>query len=462
MTLAQAIIHQNYAAVRQYLASGGEVNTTDEFGFTPLIETAIVNDVELTKLLIDHGADVNEPDMVGGTALYWAVENNNLAMTRLLLEKGANPNVYNNNGEPIFVKPILRRQTELKLLLYEYNTSASFAVDFINAKLLGHRYDLHGSVDIVSPAGDFVEVGFEGFFLEFSLNLVRHSLEEYVQNYAARNAQQNFPIFSLCIDALHCAAKLIQFQQYQVRRDEHYEVIDSLLDRELLIIPCNYEGHAITFVWYKNILIRCDRRKDGDTMNGINVFNIRNVDAMNKTLIRKLIYERKDEKFIRDGLSRLLNLELKARVMITPQMSGNCSWANVVSVVPAIYYLFSGGIRFDSDNGLVDYDHPALVAYREWRDWDRLRSLQYFIKEFDTSDKKRKASIASLLGSVLFQRFHHQNVNNMPTAQRILKILKTPGYEYVLKNYLDHYYHGKRTPMGENLKKLIEACESYL
>lgn len=462
MTLAQAIINQNYPAVRQYLSSGADINQTDEFGFTPLIETAIVNDIELTKLLLDHGADVNEKDMVGGTALHWSVENNNLEMTRLLLKHGANPNEYNNNGEPIFVKPILRRQTELKLLLYENNASANFSVDFINVKLLGHRYDLHGSVDIVSPAGDFVEVSFEGFFLEFSLNLVRYSLEEYIKNYAARDSQTVFPVFSLCIDALHAAAKLIKFQQYQTRLDAHYEIIENLLDRELLIIPCNYEGHAITFVLYQNILIRCDRRKIGETVNGITVFNIRKPENMTRALIRKLIYDKKDEKFVDEKLSRLLGLELKTRVLITPQLSGNCSWANVVACVPAIYYLFCGGINFASDYGLIDYDHPALVAYRNWRDWDRLRALQYFIKEFDCDDKKRKASIASLLGSVLFQRFHYQDADQLPTARRIVKLLRTPGYEYVLKNYLSHYYHSKRTPMGKNLHNLLEVCDSYL
>ncbi len=462
MTLAQAIIQQNYPAVKQYLAAGGDANQMDEFGFTPLIETAIVNNVGLTKLLIEHGANVNEKDMVGGTALHWAVENNNLEMVALLLENGANPNEYNNNGEPIFVKPILRNQTELKLLLYENNASASFSVDFINVKLLGHRYDLHGSIDVVSPAGDFVEVGFEGFFLEFSLNLVRYSLEEYIKNYAAREAQHIFPIFSLCVDALRVAAKLIQFQQYQTRLNEHHEVIDALLDRELLIIPCNYEGHAIIFILYHNILIRCDRRKIGETVNGINVFKIRKPNAMNKTLIRKLIYERKTQDFIENKLTRLLGLELKTRILITPQVAGNCSWANVVSCVPAIYYLFSGGSDFTSDHGLIDYDHPALVAYREWRDWDRLRALQYFIKEFETTeDKKRRSFIGSLFGAVLFQRFHADDVKNLETARRMLKLLRTPGYNYILKNYLDHYYHTNPTPMGKNLKRLIEVCDSY-
>lgn len=461
-TLAQAIIQRQYAVVNQYLNSGGEVNTIDEYGFTPLIETAIVNDINLTKLLLEFGADPNQEDLIGGTALHWAVENSNLEMSRLLLSKGANPNASNNNGEPIMVKPILRNQTDLKLLLYENDVSAAFAMDFINAKLVGHRYDMRGSVDIVNPEGRFVEVGMEGFFLEFSLNLVRYSLEQYTQNYAARKSQQDFPILSACISALATAGKLIQFQQYQTDLSQHQVAIDEFLDRELLIIPSNFDGHAITFIIYKDILIKCDRRKINETLNGINVFRMRKPQNMTKTIMRKLIFEKKSENFIEKGLARELDLELKVRVLMAPQMSGNCSWANVVACVPAIYYLLTDGVELKSNNGFVDLGHPALELYQHWRDWDRLRALQYFIKEFANADKKRRASIASLLGTVLFQRFDADNPQQAETARRIIKVLKTPGYEYVLRTYLDYYYKTKRTKAGLNLKKLIDNAESYL
>lgn len=448
--------------VRQHISAGADVNQIDEYGFTPLIETAIVNDISLTRYILECGADVNQKDMVGGSALYWSVENNNLEMTRLLLEHKADPNTYNNNGEPILVKPILRKQTELKLALFEYDTSARFAMDFINAKLLGHRYDLRGSVDIVSPDGHFVEVGLEGFFLEFSINLVRYSLEQYTQNFAARSAQQNFPILNVCIDALRAAGQLIQYQQYQTDIEQHRKIIDSWLDRELLIIPVNYDGHAVTYVVYRDVLIKCDRRKIDDTLNGINVFRMRKPDNLDKTLLRRMIFEKKEEQFISEHLVKHLGLELKARLMIAPQISGNCSWANVVACVPAIYYLFTDGIDFRSDNGIVDLHHPALQLYRHWRDWDRLRSLQYFMQDFGSQDKKRKASIASLLGTVMFQRLHYEDAENVETAKRMLKILRTPGYEYVLRNYLDYYYRNRRTPSGENLKKLIDICDSYI
>lgn len=461
-TLAQAIINRNILAVRQYANSGGELNQYDEFGFTPLIETAIVNDVNLTKLLIDNGADVNMKDMIGGTALHWAVENNNLEMAKLLLRNGADSNAYNNNGEPVLVKPILRKHSELKLLLYEYDASARFAMDFLNVKLLGHRYDLRGSADIVSSEGDFVEVSFEGFFLEFSLNLVRYSLEQYTQNYASRKLLHYFPALSMCIDALRNAGQLIKYQQYQTNLSQHQSVIDALLDRELLIIPVNYEGHAITYILFRDILIKCDRRKIDNAVNGINFFKIRKPDQLTKSLIKRLIYEKKDEKYVSEHLVKNLGLELKTRLMITPQVSGNCSWSNVVACVPAIVYLFTDGADLDSVDRIIDHGHPSIAMYEHWRNWDRLRALQYFMQDFDAQSRKRKASIASLLGAVMFQRFSCKDHDNVETAKRMLKILKTPKYEYVLNNYLDYYYRTKRTPQGENLMRLIEVCESYI
>jgi len=461
-TIAQAIIHRNYPLVKQCLTAGMELNEFDEYGFTPLIETAIVNDAALTKMLLEHGANVNLKDLIGGTALHWAVENNNLEMSRLLLSHKADPNAYNNNGETILIKPILRKQSELKLLLYEHGASATFAMDYINAKLLGHRYDLRGSIDIVSAEGDFVEVGFEGFSPEFTYSLVRYSLEQYSQHYVVRNLKHNLPILNICMEALRAAAQLTQYQQYQTDLAQHREVIHSLLDRELLIIPVHYQGHATAYIVYNDILVRCDRRKINNALNGINIFKIKKPHILTKDFIQRLLYKKKNEEFVEQELVKQLGLDLKVRMMITPQMSGNCAWANVVACVPAIYYLFTDGIDLQSENGIIDRDHPSLVLYRHWRDWDRARALQYFMQEFATANKKRKASIASLLGALLFQRFSYRDHKNIDLARRIIKILRTPGYEYVLQNYLNLYYQQKRTSAGENLKKLIEISDSYL
>ena len=88
---------------------GEDVNQIDEYGFTPLIEAAIVDNIEISQLLLDQGADPNQQDVTGGTALQWAAENNNLRLCKLLLEHKANPNAYNFAGQPVLVMPTLRQ-----------------------------------------------------------------------------------------------------------------------------------------------------------------------------------------------------------------------------------------------------------------------------------------------------------------------------------------------------------------
>lgn len=43
----------------------------------------------------------------------------------------------------------------------------------------------------------------------------------------------------------------------------------------------------------KDILIKCDRRKVNETLNGINVFRMRKPQNMPKTIMRKIIFLKK-------------------------------------------------------------------------------------------------------------------------------------------------------------------------
>src|SRR5688572_7621164 len=117
MTLANEIIYGTLDSVLTEIQKIEHVNFIDEYGFTPLIETAIVNEPPKTQLLLKHGAEINFPDLTGGTALHWAIDNSNIDLCRLLLENKANPNSYNLASQPVLVKPLLRKQKKLKLLL---------------------------------------------------------------------------------------------------------------------------------------------------------------------------------------------------------------------------------------------------------------------------------------------------------------------------------------------------------
>ena len=80
--LSHAILEKNDKAIAHYLADENtEINEMDAYGFTPLIEAAIIDKIDTAERLIAHDADVNHADMVGRTALHWAAENNNAALS---------------------------------------------------------------------------------------------------------------------------------------------------------------------------------------------------------------------------------------------------------------------------------------------------------------------------------------------------------------------------------------------
>lgn len=454
-SLANCIINQNLDYVRQYLQAGTDLNQYDEYGFTPLVEAAIVNNIEIAELLIKHGADVNFKDMVGGTALHWAVENNNQALCELLLKQGADANSYNNYSESVLVKPILRKQEELKDLLYQNGASSTFAYDYINLKLLGHRYELQGGVDIVDAKGGFTELDFEGFVMEFSLDLVRYSLEQFTQNYAAKNLQKYFPSIKKITSALENAAKLIHYQQYLTDRNQHQEIINDLLDEELLILPVVFAGHTISMVRYKNILAIIDRRAREKSHYGICFFKLTKPQAFTKQLMRHLLFDKKTDDYIYQTLPKNLGLQQIARMLIAPQMSGNCSWANLAASLPAALFLLND--TFETQ--IIEQDHFALDLYRQWRDWDKERALHYCLQAFDNASAARKASIAGALAAVMFQRLSHQDEHDIELGRRILKILREKDYAYILENYLKYYVRQNKTKLGENFEKLLKRCE---
>src|SRR5690242_12542279 len=140
MTIASDIISQRMPDFEAYLRAGESLDDIDEYGFTPLIECAITHQIEIAEQLLARKVDVNKADVTGRTPLHWAVDNNNVALAQLLLDNGADSNAYTRNGLSVLVYPVLRNQDTLKHLLYRYGAKLDFALDFINGKLIGHRF----------------------------------------------------------------------------------------------------------------------------------------------------------------------------------------------------------------------------------------------------------------------------------------------------------------------------------
>lgn len=98
-TVASAIRHKNTELV-QTLIEKGNIDINEEYnGKTLLVESAIMVNVDVCKLLLDMGANVNHVTDNYGTALHFGVLTGNTELCQLLLSvEGIDLTVANKNG----------------------------------------------------------------------------------------------------------------------------------------------------------------------------------------------------------------------------------------------------------------------------------------------------------------------------------------------------------------------------
>lgn len=455
MSLSKQIIYGSEKDVADFLAQNPKLDEIDEYGYTPLVQTAIVNSAEKAKLLLEAGADAKFTDLTGRSALHWAADNNNLQLCDLLLKHGANANSYTTAGQSVSVTPLLRKNNKIKnILINSNNADLDFAQDFINAKTLGHRFELQGRADIVNHENTFIEMEFEGFYLEFSLDIVSSSLVDFEHNYGGKHLQKFFPKINKIIRALKIGLELIKYQNYLIDIEKYKNRIDQLLNEELLLLPVAFTGHAITFIKFWNWLIRCDRGAYGKENGPVIFYKINNEINFNKDFVKQLLYKRQHEKFINEGLIKHLRLEKKFVLPLSLQSVGNCSWANVEAAVPAILFLLL--FEETSGNNFEKTQQAALYFHNEWVEWDKNRALDFCWQSFYEGDKVRKASRASILAAILFQACSYENKQDLPKARKILSVLNLPEYKYILDAYLKVFSKDKNNPHIKNFKNFID------
>lgn len=457
-TLADSILDEDMQSISRWLTRGDIVNQLDEYGFTPLIEAAIVDNIAICKLLLAQGADPNQQDLTGGTALHWAVENSNQQLCTLLLDNGANPNAYNFSGQPVLVMPMLRHQTSLRQLLVKRGADPIFAQDYNNTKMLGHIFELIGTANIVSPQNQYVEVDFEGFFLEITLSLVSESLSQFRNHFAARQLRRFSGLAQYIIEVINRASQLIKYQQYRVDVSKYRSTIDGLIRQQPLLIPVGYEGHAITFVRYGDIWAKCDRREDSRLYDNIMFYKMQNPRACTVDFVKQIIYEKQDSQFINAEIDNILDLVPVTELKVEAQISGNCSWANVEATVPTLFFLILMQASQDMES-MTQFKTQALNFFHRWREWNKDRSLDYCIQSYQTGDVIRKACKAEILAAILFQRSNTNDASDQRRVESILAILLNSPYEYILKNYLRVYYYEGITEEGKHFAELLKQYD---
>ncbi|MFN7098032.1 MAG: ankyrin repeat domain-containing protein [Gammaproteobacteria bacterium] len=462
-SLAKAIIYGNITDVVPWLENGTDIDDYDEYGFTPLIEAVIFRKHDIVTALLERGADTNSLSVTGHSALHWAAEIGDAHLCELLLEKGANANSYSRSGQPTLVLPLLRNQTDVKQAIYQHGASLNFAQDFIQAKLLAHRFELIGPVDIVNHEKRFIQLDMEGFFLEFTLSIVESSLTRFKNSFAARHLRQYFPYFDAIIQAFHTASELIRYQHFTLKYEQFEQRIDSLLNQLPLLLPVGYEGHAITFINYADILVKCDRGEWGKEHGSVVIYRMTKPTLFNKNLIKQLIYKKQSKQSITEELPEYLGLVPLTQIPIPVQITGNCSWANTeASVAVMLFILQMAQYKIHNPDLVIQCKQNALSIYRQWLSWDKSTALSEFLQSMEQASGERKVSKLMQLAAFMFQKLRSSRISDIRLAERILPHLLEPQHAYILQSYKQMFYLDKRTPQGINLMHLIEAAGYYV
>uniref|UniRef100_K3WTT2 Uncharacterized protein n=1 Tax=Globisporangium ultimum (strain ATCC 200006 / CBS 805.95 / DAOM BR144) TaxID=431595 RepID=K3WTT2_GLOUD len=101
--------------VKAFLAGGGDVNTKDEYGYTPLQAAVSYNHTELVVLLLQNGAIATLGDNDNDTPLHRC---ETVEIAKILLEHGAELNARNAEGRTPYDAAIEEEHEEL-MRMYE-------------------------------------------------------------------------------------------------------------------------------------------------------------------------------------------------------------------------------------------------------------------------------------------------------------------------------------------------------
>lgn len=456
-SISQEILFGTPEGVAKLIKTGADVNEKDIYGFTPLIEATIKGNFAIAKLLLENGAKIDQEDVGGQTALQWAVNRNNFPLSELFASYNADPNHYSADGQPILVNPLLRHQDNLIKLLIEKGASLEFANDYINAKLIGHRYELRGRADIVNTKGMFIELDFEGFYLEFTVGIILKTLENFVASDVGKRFTAYATVIQKIMRTLKNASTLIQYK-YTTEGPKAFDaVIRELLNKDIAVIPVTYAGHAITFVKYGNLFAKCDRGVK-HIVDTVIVYKVGNPYALNADFLKELMYNSKSDEFINTEVKKILDLEPFTTLPARYQLSGNCSWANVEASVPAMMFMLMFRGNIEARGEIATLKNSIMNYYDTWVEWDKDRALNECIADFNQSDRVRKASKAAILAAILLQRCKPNNPKEVERAKKILPILTIPEYNYILKSYIKVYCTKAAGRIGEDFTNLLKKC----
>ena len=129
---------------RLLIEHGADVNAEDDLGSAPLHGANYSDNVDLAKFLIEHGANVNAEDDLGSTPLHGASYSGNVDLAKLLIEHGANVSAENESGSTPLHGASYSGNVDLAKLFIEHGANVNAAAKSGDTPL--HSASRSGSV----------------------------------------------------------------------------------------------------------------------------------------------------------------------------------------------------------------------------------------------------------------------------------------------------------------------------
>jgi ankyrin repeat protein len=119
-TVLHFLAVENYLDGVRFLAKlGADVDSTNEFGDTALIDVACLGNDKVAEVLLEHGANPNAYSETNDNPLHCAVASGNARLVGLLLDYGAKYSYETDIGETV-VDVLPQKKASRKAVLEEF------------------------------------------------------------------------------------------------------------------------------------------------------------------------------------------------------------------------------------------------------------------------------------------------------------------------------------------------------
>ena len=133
-----AILSGDMDIIKSFIKNGADLNTTTNFGVTPILQTINEDDLknkkDILKLLVKNGADVNKSYSGGITPLISCCRYSNgirkaLPLIKILVENGADINAQDSHGNTVLHYAILNSSDSPTIIKYLIDHGASLDIE---------------------------------------------------------------------------------------------------------------------------------------------------------------------------------------------------------------------------------------------------------------------------------------------------------------------------------------------